>query len=157
MSKISWTEKNVKISDLIEFDINPRKISKKSFDKLVESLKQDGYHSRIKANHENRVIGGHQRIKALLEAGYTKDDEIQILVPNKKLSDKEFRRINIRDNLEFGEWDYEILQNEFDSLELSDFGLDIPDFNVDVGCQQEDAEENQKKEKRCPSCGEVLL
>jgi len=154
MNKIEWKTKKVKISDLKEFDINPRKISDTNFKKLVESLKQDGYHTRIKANHENRIIGGHQRAKALLEAGYSPEDEIEILVPEKKLSDKEFRRINIRDNLDFGEWDYDILDVNFDTEELSDWGLELPDINIDVAAPKD--EEPEKEPKTCPNCGELL-
>lgn len=130
LNKIEWRTKQVKLGDLKEFDINPRKISDTNFKKLVDSLSQDGYHTRIKANHENRVIGGHQRLKAMLQAGWSLDDEIEILQPTKKLTDKEFRRVNVRDNLEFGKWDWDVLQGSWDFEELGDFGFDFTDTDL---------------------------
>lgn len=144
MSKITWTEKTVKISDLKEFDKNPRRISEKSFKKLVDSLRQDGYHTRIKATQDNKIIGGHQRVKAMIDSGLALDDEIQILVPDRNLSKKEFERINIRDNLEFGEWDFEILESAFDIEDLKEFGLeiDLQTINIDQDINDDDTVKN---------------
>lgn len=120
---LNWTSKTIQISELKEYEHNPRRIGKKEFEKLVSSIKQDGYHQRIIVNHDNIIIGGHQRKKALLEAGLKESDTVEVLIPDRKLTQKELDRINIRDNLSFGEYDFEILANRFDTETLIDFGM----------------------------------
>lgn len=120
---LNWTSKTIQISELKEYEHNPRRIGKKEFEKLVSSIKQDGYHQRIIVNHDNIIIGGHQRKKALLEAGLKESDTVEVLVPDRKLTQEELDRINIRDNLSFGEYDFEILANRFDTETLIDFGM----------------------------------
>lgn len=120
---IKWQTAQIKISDLKEYDENPRTISTKEFNKLVKSLKEDGYHQRILVNLDNIIIGGHQRKKALLKAGFKEDDSIEVLQPNRMLSWGEMDKINIRDNLHFGEYDFEMLANKFNSYELIDIGM----------------------------------
>ena len=120
---LNWTSKTIQISELKEYEHNPRRIGKKEFEKLVNSIQQDGYHQRIIVNHDNIIIGGHQRKKALLEAGLKESDTVEVLIPDRKLTQKELDRINIRDNLSFGEYDFEILANRFDTETLVDFGM----------------------------------
>ena len=57
---LSWTSKTIPISELKEYEYNPRKISDTEFKKLVTSIKEDGYHQRIVVNADNTIIGGHQ-------------------------------------------------------------------------------------------------
>lgn len=121
-NKIEWKEEKRKIKDLKDYDKNPRRISKEVFEKLVESIKQDGYHGRIMV-YGDTILGGHQRKKALLKAGYKNTDEIAVLVPNRELTEDEFNRLNIRDNLPYGEFDFDILANEFDMDKLIEWGM----------------------------------
>ena len=55
---LNWTSKTIQISELKEYEHNPRQISKAEFTKLVNSLKEDGYHQRIIVNQDNVIIGG---------------------------------------------------------------------------------------------------
>ncbi len=120
---LNWTSKTIQISELKEYEHNPRRIGQKEFEKLVSSIKEDGYHQRIIVNQDNVIIGGHQRKKALLEAGLKETDTVEVLIPDRKLTQKELDRINIRDNLSFGEYDFDILANRFNVETLVDFGL----------------------------------
>ena len=120
---LNWTSKTIQISELKEYEHNPRQISKDDFAKLVNSIKQDGYHQRIIVNQNNIIIGGHQRKKALLEAGLKESDTVEVLVPDRKLTQEELDRINVRDNLSFGEYDFDILADRFDAETLVDFGM----------------------------------
>ena len=121
---MKWTIKEVKISDLKEYDKNPRKIKKEQLDKLTAHINEDGYHQRIIVNTDYTIIGGHQRKKALLQAGYKPSDVIEVLMPERTLQQKELDRINVRDNLDFGEFDFDILQEQFNLEELEEFGFD---------------------------------
>ena len=120
---LSWTSKTIPISELKEYEYNPRKISDTEFKKLVTSLKEDGYHQRIVVNADNTIIGGHQRKKALLEAGLKESDTVEVLIPERPLAQEELDRINIRDNLTFGEYDFDVLGDRFDIDTLVDFGM----------------------------------
>lgn len=141
---LSWETKQVKIAHLKEYPNNPRRISKNDYDLLVRSIKEDGYHKRLLVDKNLQIIGGHQRRKALLEAGLKKDDWIEVLVPNRELTQEEFDRINVRDNLDFGEFDFNILSSNFDADTLIDFGL--PE-NVLLGKIEEEIAQNAQEEE----------
>ena len=121
---LKWQSKTVKISDLKEYEHNPRKITDKLLEKLATHIKEDGYHQRIIVDNDHTIIGGHQRKKALYMAGYDDDTEIEVLMPNRKLSAEEVDRLNIRDNLSFGDYDFDILTDRFDMEDLVSFGMD---------------------------------
>jgi site-specific DNA-methyltransferase (adenine-specific) len=123
VENISWSSKIVKISELKEYQYNPRKISNGDLDKLIAHIQQDGYHQRILVNQDLTIIGGHQRKKALLKAGMSKTDQIEVLVPDRLLLQEELDRLNIRDNLPFGEFDFDILNDRFDAGTLLEFGM----------------------------------
>lgn len=157
MNEITWHSQKVKLNDLQDFSNNPRKISKEDFKKLVASLKEDGYHQRLLVNLDNTIIGGHQRKKAMLKAGYTNDDEIEVLMPNRMLQGDDFDRINIRDNLPFGSFDTDILSTHWEHEKLIGWGMS-PDW---LGMGFEDSEEEKPKESKkkvieCPNCGEII-
>lgn len=126
---MKWIPTRIKIKDLKEYKNNPRLISEKTLKKLAEHIKQDGYHQRIIVNCDNTIIGGHQRKKALLMCGYTQEDEIDVLQPEKQLSETQLKRLNIRDNLEFGEYDFDILKSQFSSDDLVEIGFEINDIS----------------------------
>jgi DNA modification methylase len=120
---INWLSKSIRISELKDYEHNPRKIGNKELEKLTSHIKEDGYRQRIIVNNDYTIIGGHQRKKALLAAGYKEDDTIDVLIPNRLLNTEELDRINIRDNLPFGEYDFDILSSRFDLETLVDFGM----------------------------------
>ena len=152
--KIVWKERTVAVDDLKPYERNPRRISKHAFDKLKQSLQDDGYHQRIIATKDLRVIGGHQRIQALKELGIK---SIEVLTPDKKISDKEFKRILVRDNLPFGDFDFDILSADYEPEELIELGMPedwLPNITDD------ETEENEKDGEEpldsqiicCPKC-----
>ncbi len=121
---INWQVTKVKINDLKDYDKNARKISKDALEKLATHIKQDGYHQRIICNTDFTIIGGHQRKKALIMAGFDKEDFIECLIPDKELSTDEIDRLNIRDNISFGEYDFDLLKANFTLPSLKEYGLD---------------------------------
>jgi ParB-like chromosome segregation protein Spo0J len=130
--RILWIETIVKLKELKDYAINPRRISKADFKRLVNDIKQDGYHQRILVSYDNVIIGGHSRKKALLAAGFREHDDIHVLKPNRLLSEEEFKRLNIRDNLNFGDWDIDILANNFDEVDLKSWGMPNTMFDEDT-------------------------
>ena len=120
MSAPNWTIQKRQIADLIPYDKNPRHISDEQFQKLKNSIREDGYHARAVVDMHNVIIAGHMRLRALADLGFT---EAEVLVPNRELTPEEFDRINLRDNIEFGEFDVELLQDRFTPEYLEDLGL----------------------------------
>ena len=155
---ITWSTATRKISELKDYERNPRTISKDEFKKLVESLKQDGYHNRIAVNLDNVILGGHQRKKALLKAGWKPSDEIEVLVPNILLVGDDFDRVNVRDNLSYGSFDFDMLGNNFEAQQLIDWGMPEHMLGKSHFDLNEEAEEKitETKTKTCPHCGEIL-
>jgi site-specific DNA-methyltransferase (adenine-specific) len=154
--KPNWIEQIVAIKDLKEYERNPRRIKDEHFKKLVKSLKEDGYHQRLVVNKDMVIIGGHQRKRALLESGFSPTTQIPVLMPDRLLEGDDFKRINIRDNLPFGEFDFDMLTADFDVDELLEWG--VPEEWLPIGDEIEEkkSDERPKDPKKCPHCGEEL-
>tara|TARA_R110000787_G_scaffold43672_1_gene106957 strand:- start:867 stop:1466 length:600 start_codon:yes stop_codon:yes gene_type:complete len=104
---------------------NPRTITKEEFARLVASIKKSPEFlevRRIIVNKEGEIIGGNQRWKAALEAGMKKEDIPIYEVDWSKEKQSEF---TIKDNLHSGQWDWDILANEYETTELQDWGLNV--------------------------------
>ncbi len=116
MKKLSWTTGVREVKDLLPWQENPRKISKQALGKLKEKITQNGFHSVIVIDTDNTILSGNQRKVALMELGI---NTVDVMIPSRKLSDAERRRIGIESNINDGEWDFEKLKS-FD-LELLQF------------------------------------
>jgi hypothetical protein len=82
------------------------------------------------------IIGGNMRFQACKDLGFT---EVPCKVLDKETTAEQLRAITIKDNVGFGEHDWELLANEWDSVELDDWGLDVPNF-IDNLTNNEDYE-----------------
>lgn len=132
---------------------NPRVIKTLKFKKLVKSIKE--LPSMLKLRpivvDENYIIlGGNMRYKACIEAGLK---EIPIIVAD-ELTEDEKQAFVIKDNLSFGEWDYDLLSNEWDSVELDDWGLDVWQNEDDINNAIETEEPRPNSDRVvCALCG----
>lgn len=121
--------KKVKISDIKSNPNNPRVIKDDKFGKLVKSIKEFPKMLDIRpivVNSDMIVLGGNMRLKACKEAGIK---EVPIIFAD-DLTEEQQREFIIKDNVGFGEWDWEMLANEWDNEQLDEWGLDMPDFSV---------------------------
>lgn len=155
MLPIKWNEQRVPITTLVLNKNNPRRISKSQFEKLKASLKETGYHHRILITPLFEVIGGHQRIRALRELGV---QNVEVLQADRDLSPEEYKRILVQDNLSFGEFDMDILANDFMPRDLIEWGF--PDFKTDLlpvapaePAESEKQQNVKDQSHKCPSCG----
>jgi hypothetical protein len=108
---------------------NPRIIKDDKFYKLVESIKNfpEMLEARpIVVNQDLIVLGGNMRLKALIEAGI-KEVPVEVV----QWDEDKQRQFIIKDNVGFGEWDWNELANTWDSVELANWGLDIPFWKAD--------------------------
>lgn len=113
----------VPIHSLRENPENPRSISGEKFQKLVNSIRQfpEMMEARpIVVDQNNVILGGNMRFKAAKEAGL---QEVDVYVASwDEAKNSEFI---IKDNVGFGEWDWDMLANEWDAVDLQDWGLDV--------------------------------
>jgi hypothetical protein len=117
----------VKISEVKSNPNNPRIIKDDKFQKLVKSIKEFPEMLNIRpivVNADMVVLGGNMRLKACKEAGLK---EVAI-IKAEDLTEEQQKQFIIKDNVGFGEWDWEDLANNWDAEQLTDWGLDIPGF-----------------------------
>jgi ParB-like chromosome segregation protein Spo0J len=127
----------VKISDVKNNPNNPRVIKDDKFEKLVKSIKEFPKMLEIRpivVNDDMIVLGGNMRLKACKEAGLK---EVPIIKAS-DLTEDEQKQFIIKDNVSGGEWDWEMLQNDWNLEELDEWGLDVPDFTPDQVLEAEE-------------------
>lgn len=109
---------------------NPRDISENIYKKLKKSLEEfpEMIHTRpIVIDENNVVLGGNMRLRALQELGYTE-------VPVKKVNnwtDEQKKEFIVKDNLSYGEWDWQMVSKNWDLEQLNDWGLEVPGFDLE--------------------------
>jgi DNA modification methylase len=129
--------KLVKISEVKPNPKNPRIIKDGKFQKLVKSIQEfpDMLNKRplivfTDVDGKYIVLGGNMRLKALKEL---KHETVPIIVAD-EWTEEQKNEFLIKDNVGFGEWDWDSLANEWDAEKLDDWGLDLP---VDLSVQEE--------------------
>jgi hypothetical protein len=122
----------MKLSEIKSNPNNPRVIKDHKFEKLKKSISEFPKMMELRPmviNEDNIVLGGNMRLKALKDLGYKEVPEEWVKRAS-DLTEEETRRFIIADNVGFGEHDWEMLANEWDTEELEDWGLDIPNINL---------------------------
>jgi len=129
----------VKITEVKGNKDNPRIIKDAKFKKLVQSIKDFPEMLKIRpivVNGEMTVLGGNMRLKACQQAGLK---EVWILKADNLTEDQQ-KEFIIKDNSGFGEWDWDILANEWDVDKLEDWGLDVPSIEDFTGVEEQEIE-----------------
>ena len=135
-----------KIYKLRKHPDNPRVIKDEKFFSLVKSI--EGFPEMLEkrpvvVNEDLLVLGGNMRLRAAQDAGMS---EIWIDVAE-GWSESKQKEFVIKDNTSFGEWDFNMLANEWEPEDLNDWGLDIPDPNMN------DLKEEKEEKLKCDCCG----
>jgi hypothetical protein len=103
---------------------NPRHIKDHKFTQLVKSIRHFPEMLQLRpivVDADNIVLGGNMRLKACIEAGLK---EVPIIVAS-ELTEEQQKQFIIKDNIGYGEWDWEVLANEWEAQDLSEWGLDV--------------------------------
>ena len=146
MKKIQWRTEVRMVDDLIPQAINPRAISDKQMSDLKKSLKKFGLAEIPAIDKDGSILAGHQRIKALqlLDRG---SEQIDVRIPNRKLTKAEARQYLISSNKLGGDWDIETLkcfdldilsEAGFSDVELSEF------WDKDLGTEDDEFDEEKE-------------
>jgi len=116
---------------------NPRIIKDDKFKKLVKSIQDFPQMLELRPiviDENNIVLGGNMRLKACIEAGLTDVPVKQA----KDLTEEQKKEFIVKDNVGYGEWDWDDLANNWDEQLLTEWGLDIPNFDANVIEAEED-------------------
>ena len=133
----------MKLSEIHTNPSNPRLIKDDRFKKLVKSISEFPKMMELRPiviDSNMQILGGNMRFKALKELKYKDVPELWIKRAD-SLTDEEKQRFIIEDNVPFGEWDFDILANEWDKEKLIEWGLELPtDFGVKLDAVEDDYE-----------------
>tara|TARA_R110002153_G_scaffold17292_3_gene59990 strand:+ start:2747 stop:3331 length:585 start_codon:yes stop_codon:yes gene_type:complete len=121
----------VKIASVNPSPNNPRIIKDNKFKKLVKSIQEFPEMLKLRpivVDDRNFILGGNMRYKACVEAGLK---EIPVIKAT-DLTEEQKQEFVIKDNSSFGEWDWDVLANEWDNTKLNDWGMDVWEANDDI-------------------------
>jgi hypothetical protein len=122
MELINWRFEIRKLEDIKPWSRNPRRITKNGMEDLTKSIKRFGLPEPIVLNMDNTIIGGHARYQVLKKEGAA---DAVCAIPDRMLDEKELEELNIRLNKNVaGDFDYDLLANEFNTEELLGWGFD---------------------------------
>ena len=139
-------KQQVKISKVKGNPSNPRIIKNDKFKKLVTSIKEFPEMLKLRpivVDEDMMVLGGNMRLRASKEAGLT---EVWIDIAE-GLTEEQKKEFIVKDNVGFGEWEWDILANEWDEVLLKDWGMDVwqpTDMNLENFFEDNDNEEIEK-------------
>jgi len=132
----------MKVEELKVNKANPRQIRDEKFKKLKKSVKEFPKMMELRPiviDDDGTILGGNMRFRALLELGYKEIPDSWVRKAS-ELTDEEKQRFIIEDNVEFGEWDYDKLANEWDYELLNEWGLELPTISNEVEAHEDDYE-----------------
>lgn len=140
----------MKVSEIKINPDNPRFIRDENYKKLLQSIKDFPEMAEARPvviNKDNVILGGNMRFRAMKEAGWT-DIPVKVVDwPEEK--QKEFV---IKDNISGGEWDWDLVAEQYELEELDAWGLsvELPNFEPN---SEEQPKLDEKKPIQCPECG----
>jgi len=124
---------------------NPRIIKDDKFKKLVKSIQDFPQMLELRPiviDENNVVLGGNMRLKACIEAGL-KDVPVK---QAKELTEEQKKEFIVKDNVGYGEWDWDDLANNWNVEDLTEWGLDIPNFDIAEEQEMKDLSDKLKSE-----------
>ena len=127
MKKLKWHNEKRKVKNLVQYDKNPRRISPEQIENLKKSLKKFNLAEIPAIDTNNKVVAGNQRLMVLSLLGRN-EEIIDVRVPNRKLTEKEFKQYLLTSNRVTGEWDW-LKIREFDIEMLMTTGFDDSDLS----------------------------
>lgn len=151
---INWKLEHCKLLTLKEHPRNPRELSKHEYEQLKMSLDKFGLIDKPIINADGMIIGGHQRVKVLLDSGIT---EAECYVPDRDLTEDEVDELVIRLNKNTGKWDYDVLANEWDVADLltwgfEDFEIGLGDDDMSIDTEGSPVPDKKSSMLQCPGC-----
>lgn len=148
----------LKINEIKVNPKNPRIIKDFNFKRLVQSVTDFPEMLNLRpivVNKDMVILGGNMRFKACIESGIK---EVPVIIAD-NLTPEQENEFLIKDNVSGGEWDWDVLANEWNSEELENWGLNIPIFMEDedidfdnINSNEDRSSDKQSKSVTCPEC-----
>jgi DNA modification methylase len=127
MKLLNWTTEKRIVKDLVPLASNPRKRNESKQQKLQQSISKFNLVETPVINRDNHIIAGQRRWEVFMECG-KQNEEIDVRVPNRMLTEKEVKEYNLIANTHAGEWDLPTLEANFSGI-YEDI-IDLPDIKV---------------------------
>ncbi len=164
-AKLKWETVKRKIHELVPYEFNPRSIHGTQVENLKKSLEEFDLVEIPAINVDNTILAGHQRLAVMKMLGRG-GEEIDVRMPNRALTQNEFKKYNVLSNAIDGAWDWDALANNLDENALKDWGFESLQLRLegelpDLGGQSpemgsgggEGGSGGGKKMITCPDCG----
>ena len=144
----------MKLTEIKPNPDNPRVIRDEKFKRLCKSIQEFPKMMELRpivVDENSMVLGGNMRLKALQSLGFKEIPDNWVKLAS-DLTDEEKDRFIITDNAGFGEWDWDVLANEWNAEDLVQWGLDVPVWEP----EKEVKPETEKTPLICPHCGKEI-
>jgi len=154
ISDIQWLLEPRKLAVIHDHALNPRRLTKEQASQLEASIKRFGLIDKPIINVDGGIIAGHQRVRLLRRM---RVKECECHVPSRLLLQHEVDELNVRHNRNTGEWDWDILANQFAPEDLLEWGFSDKELDIDVADNVDIGLEASKAEPvMCSECGRKL-
>jgi ParB-like chromosome segregation protein Spo0J len=151
--KVQWILTEIPIKSLKEHPKNPRQIGKEQFERLGKLIQKFGLIDKPIVNADMIIIGGHQRIRYLKKQ---KVKTIECWLASRLLEEKEVEELMIGVNLHQGAWDWDKMANEWNPLDLLEYGFaekQLLDSSDEAEKILDEVQKKGKAKTTCPKCG----
>lgn len=157
---MNWKTEKRKLKDLIPYEKNPRILTDKQKKEIEKSLKKFDLVEIPAINLDNKIIAGHQRVKILYELKGP-EYEIEVRVPDKLLNENDFKEYLLRSNRNKADWDWEMINNDYDNSLLlesgfEEFEITIDSLNIDDCFKDKESIKKKVKVGKCEFCNKPL-
>lgn len=126
---LEWHTEKRKVKELVPFEYNPRTLTEEKKQLLINSIEKFNLAEIPAINTDNKIIAGHQRVKVMMLLGRG-EEVVDVRMPNRELTEEEFKQYNITSNISTGFWDVDILEEHFADIDLEDLGLFVDDIEL---------------------------
>jgi hypothetical protein len=156
--KITWSNEIRKLGDLVPWHRNPRLIKQDQARRLSESFDEFGQVEIIAIGPNNEIYDGHQRLNVLMTE-HGKDFEVDVRVSNRSLTEKEREKLVVYLHKgAAGDWNFDILANEFEFDELIEWGFSEKELGIDAKLNTDNLPNpgsgiEKSNTTICPHCG----
>jgi DNA modification methylase len=145
--RITWKVEKRKLADLKPHPKNPRQFTEKGMKDLENSINSIGFMQPININQDGLILSGHARAMKLKQMG---EIEVDVYVPDRMLTPKQEEEVLVRANANTaGQWDFDILANQFELEDINEWGLEL-EMNVEDEAQDMEIK-NTKNDNEIPN------
>ncbi len=138
---LEWRTEKKKVTELKYWEKNPHKPTAEEMKTLEKNLKDLGNFEPLVIDTDNTVLAGNKRLRLAIEK---EQEEIEVNIPSRKLTEKEREKIGLLSNIHRGKWDFDMIKLEFEKITLEEVGFEFIDLIKDSELPTKNQEDNNK-------------